>query len=120
MGYVIPMASFTVPCSGSDNSDADEVWTRDGHLGVNYGCPPLCVMDEQVEKPDSEETWIALVQRGGCSFAEKVREAQRWGAKGVVVGGSDPQLTNAPDVLLGMYSPGEGSCRGLDCRALMR
>jgi E3 ubiquitin-protein ligase RNF13/E3 ubiquitin-protein ligase RNF167 len=37
---------------------------------------------------------------------KKVREAQRLGARAVVVGGGDPDITGYPDALVNMYSPG--------------
>lgn len=37
---------------------------------------------------------------------KKVREAQRLGAKAVVVGGEDPDISGFPDTLVNMYSPG--------------
>ncbi|KAG9315857.1 hypothetical protein JVU11DRAFT_3506 [Chiua virens] len=41
-----------------------------------------------------------------CSF---IREAQRLGAKAVVVGGEDPGLTDLPDTLVNMYSKDDAS-----------
>jgi E3 ubiquitin-protein ligase RNF13/E3 ubiquitin-protein ligase RNF167 len=49
---------------------------------------------------------MALVQRGECHFVDKVREAQRLGAKAVVVGGDDPEISGNPDTLVNMFSPG--------------
>jgi len=46
------------------------------------------------------------VQRGKCEFVKKVREAQRLGAKAVVVGGENPDISGTPDTLVNMYSPG--------------
>lgn len=43
---------------------------------------------------------------GGCEFVKKVREAQRLGARAVVVGGQNPEITGYPDVLVNMFSPG--------------
>jgi hypothetical protein len=57
-------------------------------------------------EPEKAETWIALVQRGSCQFVDKVRESQRLGAKAVVVGGDDPEVSGNPDALVNMYSPG--------------
>jgi len=34
--------------------------------------------------------WIALVQKGGCAFVTKVRNAQQLGALAVIVGRSAP------------------------------
>ncbi|KAJ6466705.1 hypothetical protein C8R47DRAFT_1153439 [Mycena vitilis] len=93
LGYVIPLSSFTVPCASNASL-----------LPSNTGCPSLCLSGPH--KPDPSETWIALVQRGGgCEFVKKVREAQRLGARAVVVGGENPEITGYPDVLVNMYSP---------------
>lgn len=37
---------------------------------------------------------------------KKVREAQRLGARAVVVGGENPDISGYPDTLVNMYSPG--------------
>jgi hypothetical protein len=50
------------------------------------------------------ERWIALVERGECSFVEKVRAMQASGAVAVVVG--DNQTGN---LLLTMFSPSDAS-----------
>lgn len=94
LGYVIPLSSFTVPCDGN----ASEL-----HATPNLGCPSLCIHGPN--EPEPKESWIALVQRGKCQFVDKVREAQRLGAKGVVVGGDDPDVSGNPDMLVNMYSP---------------
>ncbi|KAL6303186.1 hypothetical protein BKA93DRAFT_735453 [Sparassis latifolia] len=97
LGYVIPLAAFTAPCAASNSShhyyDPDPV----------LGCPDLCIAGPQ--QPEPNESWIALVQRGGCPFVEKARQAQRLGAKAVVVGGDKEN----PDALLNMYSERESS-----------
>lgn len=56
-----------------------------------------------VEAPSSSSDWIALVQRGGCSFITKVRYMQKSGAIAVVVG--DPKSSG----WITMYSPGDTS-----------
>lgn len=99
LGYVIPLSSFTVPCSSNQSSLSDPP--------ANTGCPKLCISGPN--EPESSETWIALVQRGSCEFVKKVREAQRLGARAVVVGGEDPAVTGYPDALVNMYSPGTTS-----------
>ncbi|KAF7355654.1 Mismatch repair-related protein [Mycena sanguinolenta] len=77
LGYVIPLSSFTVPCNSSSVSSSLL------RLPSNTACPSLCLSGPH--KPDPNETWIALVQRGGgCEFVQKVREAQRLGARAVV------------------------------------
>ena len=126
LGYAIPMASFTVPCKsdkrkkrsgGHDNDsgdDDDRGWgstkSVDSHYSgddpdivENLGCPKLCLAGKN--KPT--DSWIAFVQRGECQFVDKVREAQRFGARGVVVGGDDPDLSGNPDTLVNMYSQGK-------------
>ncbi|TFK24930.1 hypothetical protein FA15DRAFT_756186 [Coprinopsis marcescibilis] len=97
LGYVIPLSAFTVPCKSNA--------TAEGHLPENSGCPTLCLKGDT--KPG--DTWIALVQRGKCEFVKKVREAQRLGARAVVVGGEDPEKTGYPDTLVNMYSPEDSS-----------
>jgi len=127
LGYVIPLDAFTVPCEKGDNDSdwslADSVGEGFGDSGrsgnskkeglvsdiptdtpENLGCPKVCVAGPY--KPDPNDPWIALVQRGGCQFVDKAREAQRLGAKAVVVGGDNPELYGNPDTLVNMYSPG--------------
>ena len=93
LGYVIPLSSFTVPCPANNTQTANS---------DNSGCPDLCLNGPN----HPTETWIALVQRGKCEFVKKVREAQRLGAKAVVVGGENPDTSGFPDTLVNMYSPG--------------
>lgn len=96
LGYVIPLSSFTAPCKVIGNGTT--LYSRVD----NSGCPDLCLTSDK----QPTETWIALVQRGKCEFVKKVREAQRLGAKAVVVGGEDPETSGFPDTLVNMYSPG--------------
>lgn len=94
LGHVIPLSAFTAPCSLNSSSTAFDA-------DPTFGCPDLCVSGEH--RPDNAEKWIALVQRGGCPFVEKARQAQQLGATSVVVGGDKAN----PDALLNMYSEGE-------------
>jgi len=66
-------------------------WQNDTH-----GCSSF--------KDQVPEDWIALVERGGCSFADKVRAMQQSGAKAVVVGDNVPG-----NGLLTMFSPTDAS-----------
>lgn len=100
LGYVIPLSSFTAPCPVNAS-------VFDPDAPPNLGCPTLCRTGPN--EPESSETWIALVQRGECQFADKVREAQRLGASIVVVGGDDPATSGNPDALVNMYSPEDSS-----------
>ncbi|KAI7834835.1 hypothetical protein BX661DRAFT_175624 [Kickxella alabastrina] len=52
---------------------------------------------------DSSESWIMLVERGGCGFVEKVRNMQASGAAAVLVG--DPWY----DMPITMYASGDTS-----------
>lgn len=97
LGYVIPLSSFTTPCANNGTTDLA--------LPSNTGCPTLCITGPHTPT----DTWIALVQRGQCEFVKKVREAQRLGAKAVVVGGDDPALSGYPDTLVNMYSQGQNT-----------
>ncbi|KAG7088170.1 hypothetical protein E1B28_012191 [Marasmius oreades] len=98
LGYVIPLSSFTVPCANQSL-----------HLDAppNTGCPKLCISGQN--EPEPSESWIALVQRGKCEFVAKVREAQRLGARAVVVGGDNPEISGYPDTLVNMFSPEDSS-----------
>lgn len=134
LGYVIPLDSFTVPCESDDlELDSDVAWrTAEGVDEIfkdydsggtstqddptsdrptdtpnNLGCPKVCVAGPY--EPDSNESWIALVQRGGCQFVDKTREAQRLGASAIVVGGDNPDIYGNPDTLVNMYSPEDSS-----------
>ena len=101
LGYVIPLNSFTVPCSNTTTTSLID--------SPNLGCPSLCSIDPDI--PQRLEPWIALVQRGACQFVSKAREAQRLGAKAIVVGGEDPDISGKPDTLVNMFSPGSSvSC----------
>ncbi len=96
LGYVIPLNSFTVSCSNTTATSLID--------SPNLGCPHLCSIDPDI--PQRLEPWIALVQRGACQFVSKAREAQRLGAKAIVVGGEDPDISGKPDTLVNMFSPG--------------
>ena len=96
LGYVIPLNSFTFPCPNETATSHNN--------SLNLGCPSLCVIDPNI--PERLEPWIALVQRGACQFVSKAREAQRLGAKAIVVGGEDPSISGKPDTLVNMFSPG--------------
>ncbi|KAI6139425.1 hypothetical protein BKA82DRAFT_948775 [Pisolithus tinctorius] len=99
LGYVIPLSSFTVSCPTNDTSIKAEP--------PNSGCPPLCPSGDR--HPDPTESWIALVQRGQCPFVDKIRESQRLGARAVVVGGEDPDVSGISDTLISMYSKEDAS-----------
>lgn len=103
LGHVIPLSAFTAPCPSSNVSTSfGTAWARwKFDADPVLGCPDLCISGEH--QPDNTEKWIALVQRGGCPFVEKARQAQRLGARAVVVGGDKAN----PDALLNMYSEGE-------------
>ena len=60
LGYVLPLDSFTSPCSPRDPTNAS-----------NAACPPLCHVGPH--RPDPSEPWVALVQRGECTFVDKAR-----------------------------------------------
>ncbi|KAJ3005397.1 hypothetical protein NUW54_g4354 [Trametes sanguinea] len=101
LGYVIPLSSFTAPCP----YDPGNSTSRRHRFEPDpvFGCPELCVSGSN--EPEPTDTWIALVQRGGCPFVEKARQAQKLGAKAVVVGGD----RDNPDALLNMFSEKDAS-----------
>ncbi|KAJ2781815.1 hypothetical protein GGI15_003114 [Coemansia interrupta] len=61
------------------------------------GCSPLA------KHVDASESWIILIERGGCGFVEKVRNMQASGAAAVLVG--DPWY----DLPITMYASGDTS-----------
>lgn len=110
-GYGIPMSAFTEPCpDDKDGKSGGGDWPTglgEGLVpGKNVGCPKLCLSAGH-DGPEPSESWIAIVQRGQCQFVEKVREAQRFGARAVVVGGDDPEESGNADTLVNMYSQGK-------------
>ena len=108
LGYVLPLNSFTYPCEKNTSvsrprpAPMSGLQTSDDN-SENWGCPSLCLFDDNL-KPT--ETWIALVQRGNCSFVDKIREAMRFGARGVVVGGAKHNPEGG-DTLVTMYNTGK-------------
>jgi len=61
----------------------------DDKAEASYGCRPLLTKPRFVASTDDNSEpfpWIAMVQRGKCSFAEKVLAMQASGAVAVVVG----------------------------------
>ena len=108
LGYVIPLNSFTAPCPDVEDANEFALNYTSQVPTSNVGCPALCISGPNV--PEASESWVALVQRGKCQFADKAREAQRLGARAVVVGGDDPEISGNPDALVNMYSPGASSC----------
>lgn len=77
---------------------------------INQGCDGASEPDspELDGHPSMPEDWVALVRRGACGFADKVRYAQRLGALAVIVGddalhGGLGGTVGSP--LTGMWSP---------------
>ena len=104
LGYVIPLSSFTDPCPREPANDSETTAVLNDYpfdADPVLGCPDLCISG--IHQPENGDTWIALVQRGGCPFVEKARQAQKLGAKAVVVGGD----RDNPDALLNMFSERE-------------
>ena len=96
--YSIRPAAF-----GPDKVDEDGLWgtlwpiqrflsKNQVDIHGNTGCPGIPSDEDGMEiesskhKPPSD--WIALMERGGCSFDAKVRFAQSLGAKAVIMGDS--------------------------------
>ncbi|KAG8898416.1 hypothetical protein FRB99_007445 [Tulasnella sp. 403] len=107
-GYLIPVSSLATQCPDTNTPITPSILTDDDDLPENFSCLPICT-DPSVSRPGiGTENWIALVQRGRCPFAEKVRAAQLLGAKAVVVGGWKPKEGDRDD-LLNMFSPDDTS-----------
>lgn len=84
------LAAFGPPLSGNHG--------KIGYLMEPAGDPTGC----KVVKAPTED-WIALIRRGGCSFADKVRNMQLSGAIAVAIG--DPEHSG----WVTMYAPGKKS-----------
>lgn len=112
--------AFDDSSGGGEPTEEGLVSDRPTDTPDNLGCPKVCVAGPY--EPDSNDPWIALVQRGGCQFVDKAREAQRLGARAIVVGGDNPDLYGNPDTLVNMYSPGAymPTCLVIHCGWLIR
>jgi len=59
------------------------------------GCSPIVPMDFSYGDPDHVVTPIMLIERGNCSFAQKIRHAQDVGASAVIISdNTDSDPTN--------------------------
>ncbi|KAI7867030.1 hypothetical protein BDF14DRAFT_776937 [Spinellus fusiger] len=96
--YIDRTAAFGPRLTGGSESNATDILQGNLHPPTLpkdvYGCTP-------VEPPF--EHWIALVERGQCSFVDKVRTMQESGAIAVVVG--DRHYNG----WVTMYAPGDTS-----------
>lgn len=81
-------------------------------VSENTCCPPENDYD-LASHPHVPVGWIALIQRGKCGFAEKIRKAQAMGAIAVIVGddADHGSMRGAMGFrqLIGMYSPDDTS-----------
>lgn len=75
---ILHSRKYKVSTHASSLSRVSEYFTVATHGPVPYpitkdntGCPPLEV-PEGHPRPSMNESWIALVMRGGCGFDEKV------------------------------------------------
>lgn len=82
-------------------------------LSDNTCCPPSDENNDLASHPHTPVDWIALIQRGKCGFAEKIRKAQALGAIAVIVGddADHGSMRGAMGLrqLIGMYSPEDTS-----------
>ncbi|KAG8966175.1 hypothetical protein FRC03_012365 [Tulasnella sp. 419] len=102
-GYLIPINSIASHCETTSPNVPSELERE------NWACPPLCT--DPLPRPVQflrSENWIALVQRGNCSFVKKVKAVQSLGAKAVIVGGWKV-LDGDRDDLVNMYTPDDAS-----------
>ncbi|CAE6512658.1 unnamed protein product [Rhizoctonia solani] len=113
LGHLLPLNSFTVHVNttydyfhATTSGTVPYPLTKD-----NTGCPPLQIPDQH-PRPSMNESWIALVMRGGCGFDEKVRQAQKLGARAAIVGGRPPTST-ATDDLISMSPSSDGRDIGI-------
>jgi hypothetical protein len=84
-----------------------------GSVATNACIPPTTLPRRD---PPVKPYLIALIERGGCDFATKVRAAQDRGCAGVVVGdsrlrdGETDEEGRKRENLITMFSPGEQWC----------
>lgn len=80
--------------------------TNSGPIDLLYvntdGCQPLAF-------DQAESVFIVVLNRGGCTFLEKLIHASRAGASGVIVAGHKPSSDMDQDGLLRPSAAGEGS-----------
>lgn len=74
-----------------------ELLSDTGSEGDAQGCRPINLASPAAKHVFSlfsdsalPRTWVALVERGGCSFSDKIRAMQTSGASGVIVGDNVP------------------------------
>ena len=83
----VPVSYRARPAEFGTSTDADGYWGTLAPIslytnGDDLACGKIVAAKKSVPPPD----WIALVERGGCPFADKVRNAQTLGASAVIVG----------------------------------
>ncbi|GAA95299.1 uncharacterized protein L969DRAFT_92441 [Mixia osmundae IAM 14324] len=120
-GYLLPISSLAARQAGMDEADElsqerdyaceDAQPNRDGR-GNNddFDDAINTVHHRRDNGTDTDETvqFIALILRGKCSFADKVRRAQSLGAVGALIGDSAPHnspLLGSGSSLVGMWGP---------------
>ncbi|WFD33281.1 hypothetical protein MCUN1_000094 [Malassezia cuniculi] len=88
---VLPSLSISYrsrPAAFGPSTSADGIWGKLAPISLISGSDNLaCGQDTEVKthaKPPKD--WVALVERGECPFADKVRYAQSLGATAVIVG----------------------------------
>jgi hypothetical protein len=106
-GQLVAFTSLPPPAHLSQYIDS-----RDGGRDPTQACIPSTDLRWT---PPSPPYKIALVQRGGCDFATKVKAAQERGAAGVIVGdmishpGETEEEGRERESLITMFSPGTSS-----------
>ncbi|KAJ1309754.1 hypothetical protein OPQ81_006519 [Rhizoctonia solani] len=100
LGHLLPLNSFTVHVNTTyDHIRAAAPGTVPYPITKdNSGCPPLQIPNHH-PRPSMNESWIALVMRGGCGFDEKVRQAQKLGARAAIVGGKSTSPVGTDDLI---------------------
>ncbi|KAI8048862.1 hypothetical protein BDF22DRAFT_251890 [Syncephalis plumigaleata] len=67
-------------CNPVTQAEVDQVYSGIDHV------TNLADMDSSHSQPIAARGWIALIERGGCGFIDKIRHAQAVGASAVIVG----------------------------------
>jgi mannosidase alpha-like ER degradation enhancer 1 len=92
---------------GQSFTPADQPFTIDSPPTIlrhvdSDGCQPLAF-------DSTQSPFVVLLNRGGCTFLEKLVHASRAGAAGVIVAGFPPSTEMDQDGLLRPSAEGEGS-----------
>ena len=99
-GHLVPISEFLREGSGSENSGC----IQEPHDAAAKSGESTATLRHHINRTLRDVTsktpprdWVALVERGFCTFTDKVRTAQKLGAKAVIVGDSPSGRDSSDD-----------------------